>query len=339
MANALGELFGNIAGAIREKTGEVGTMKPAKFPEKIKAISTVKNQDKTITENGTYSADDGYTGLGTVTVEVAGAGGGSVPAGLYRRSVANKPYGGSATCFFKFNNKLYCISQEVYNDTAYHIFVFNNGTWVKRVPNATAGWSAANPGQITAIEHNGKVHIVSEYTKDHSIWDGVSETLEKVSVLHCIKCGLFVYNGELYTHSTSRKVFNKWNEDGTNTTYTFTSNLPAACTPFEYNGELYFFNSTNLYKLNLTGLTTTVVKSGLPNSSSAYYVAKGRYVYVFASSRCRKFDMETLSYVSDYFCYNCDWYEFAEVSGTLYGMMYASSMPYFDEIHEVVEEQ
>lgn len=75
MANALGGLFSEIAGAIREKTGEVVTMKPAKFPEKIKAISTVKNQDKTITENGTYSADDGYTGLGTVTVEVAGAGG------------------------------------------------------------------------------------------------------------------------------------------------------------------------------------------------------------------------------------------------------------------------
>lgn len=38
MANALGELFGNIAGAIREKTGEVGTMKPMEFPDKILGI-------------------------------------------------------------------------------------------------------------------------------------------------------------------------------------------------------------------------------------------------------------------------------------------------------------
>lgn len=33
-------------------------------------------QDKTITENGTYTADNGYDGLGTVTVNVASSGGG-----------------------------------------------------------------------------------------------------------------------------------------------------------------------------------------------------------------------------------------------------------------------
>lgn len=38
MANVLGELFGNIASAIREKNGETGTMKPAEFPAKIAAI-------------------------------------------------------------------------------------------------------------------------------------------------------------------------------------------------------------------------------------------------------------------------------------------------------------
>ena len=31
---------------------------------------TIKNQNKTVTENGTYKADSGYTGLGTVTVTV-----------------------------------------------------------------------------------------------------------------------------------------------------------------------------------------------------------------------------------------------------------------------------
>ena len=33
---------------------------------------TIKNQNKTITENGEYTADSGYTGLGKVTVDVAG---------------------------------------------------------------------------------------------------------------------------------------------------------------------------------------------------------------------------------------------------------------------------
>ena len=35
---------------------------------------TIKNQNKTITENGTYTADSGYTGLGTVTVDVQASG-------------------------------------------------------------------------------------------------------------------------------------------------------------------------------------------------------------------------------------------------------------------------
>lgn len=40
MANALGELFGDIANAIRSKTGDTGTIKPAEFPAKIVAIES-----------------------------------------------------------------------------------------------------------------------------------------------------------------------------------------------------------------------------------------------------------------------------------------------------------
>lgn len=35
-------------------------------------VGGINNQDKTITENGTYTADTGYTGLGEVTVNVSG---------------------------------------------------------------------------------------------------------------------------------------------------------------------------------------------------------------------------------------------------------------------------
>lgn len=37
--------------------------------------TTINNQDKTVTENGAYTADEGYTGLGTVTVNVASGSG------------------------------------------------------------------------------------------------------------------------------------------------------------------------------------------------------------------------------------------------------------------------
>ena len=41
-------------------------------------IDTVNNQDKTITENGTYIPDEGYTGFGSVTVDVESSGGGEI---------------------------------------------------------------------------------------------------------------------------------------------------------------------------------------------------------------------------------------------------------------------
>lgn len=44
------------------------------YPDKITEIQTgtpINNQDKTITANGSYTADKGYTGLGTVTVNVS----------------------------------------------------------------------------------------------------------------------------------------------------------------------------------------------------------------------------------------------------------------------------
>lgn len=40
----------------------------------------INNQDKTITENGEYTADAGFTGLGTVTVNVPTSGGGAAPS-------------------------------------------------------------------------------------------------------------------------------------------------------------------------------------------------------------------------------------------------------------------
>lgn len=54
MANVLGELFRNIAAAIREKTGDTATMKPADFPEKISNIEAGGGGAKIAV--GTYEA-------------------------------------------------------------------------------------------------------------------------------------------------------------------------------------------------------------------------------------------------------------------------------------------
>lgn len=63
----------NIANAIRNKNKTENTYKVSEMATAINDIQAdINNQDKTITENGTYTADEGYTGLGEVIVNVEG---------------------------------------------------------------------------------------------------------------------------------------------------------------------------------------------------------------------------------------------------------------------------
>ena len=62
----------SVADSIRAKAGKSGKLDfPSGFKSAIDSISKseIKNQDITIKENGTFTADDGYTGFGTVKVE------------------------------------------------------------------------------------------------------------------------------------------------------------------------------------------------------------------------------------------------------------------------------
>lgn len=67
MANVLGELFSGIANAIREKTGETGTMKPNEFPAKISAIEAGGSQGVKICYV-TFMSDDGTQEYGRKAV-------------------------------------------------------------------------------------------------------------------------------------------------------------------------------------------------------------------------------------------------------------------------------
>lgn len=74
MANVLAELFKNTANAIREKTGESGKMKPAEFPEKIRAIEAsggsgeAELESLIVTENGIYHPKESLEIGGTYTL-------------------------------------------------------------------------------------------------------------------------------------------------------------------------------------------------------------------------------------------------------------------------------
>ena len=68
------ETLEDVGNIIREKTGSVRLIDPINFASEIKRIPSDVDelllQDKTITENGEYAADDGYYGFNTITVDI-----------------------------------------------------------------------------------------------------------------------------------------------------------------------------------------------------------------------------------------------------------------------------
>lgn len=67
-----------VADSIRAKAGKSDKLEfPSGFKSAIDSISKseIKNQDITIKENGTYTPASGFTGFGSVKVEVESSGG------------------------------------------------------------------------------------------------------------------------------------------------------------------------------------------------------------------------------------------------------------------------
>lgn len=73
----------SVADSIRAKSGASGKLDfPSGFKSAVDGMQVggteIKNQDITITENGTYTPASGYTGFSSVKVEVESSGGGSM---------------------------------------------------------------------------------------------------------------------------------------------------------------------------------------------------------------------------------------------------------------------
>lgn len=77
MSDALGELFSDIAGVIRDKTGDTATMKPTEFPEKIDLLSDTSMVTATASDvlGGKVFVDSfGNKVIGTLVGDMSGAG-------------------------------------------------------------------------------------------------------------------------------------------------------------------------------------------------------------------------------------------------------------------------
>ena len=163
----------DVADAIREKKGTQDQIPAENFDTEIKSIETgtkINNQDKDITKNGTYTADEGYTGLGTVIVNVPQTG--DVPIKLFKtkeemnNSTGNKE--GDLAVVYRDEIK------PVTEDTEFNSCTFPNTVVLKEA------FSGNIYGRFRAVDQSGRFDGMVEVSSSRFRFDGFGDTMIQV---------------------------------------------------------------------------------------------------------------------------------------------------------------
>ena len=239
-------------------------------------------QDKTITENGTYTADGGYDGLGMVTVDVKGGGGG-LPVGGYWAPFDEIPKPNSYNWnFFELGGELYAFASKTASSvgTVYR-FKMENGAWVQLADETFVDCTLS---MLNAVELNGKLHFIARNeNKYHWTFDGsVMEQKNNVPV-SIYTNWLFVQDGKLKCHTPGypSKIYvwdeasDTWSQEATISHYNGMY--------FTIDGVVYFCadNNVYIYANNTFTLHCTVDRN--LRSTYTLCVANGK-VYFYETS-------------------------------------------------------
>lgn len=243
-------------------------------------IPEVVLQDKTITENGTYSADSGYDGLGSVIVDVKGSGGGSLPVGGYwkpENSIKPSTY---QSHVFVYNGKRYLYTLNDYQDTKYDIYLLEDDAYTLV---ATDVYNR-HLSYCGVVEYNGKMHFIGYDMKYHHIWDGSSAAFVTCANLPAIACNdsAFVMDGDLFIKTTS-SGFYKWIEDSD----TWESVAVVNCPTTSYESlvvigrKIYIVGYAKIYEVDWDAKTCTTIETNIPKgvSGKGCAVALNGYIY------------------------------------------------------------
>ena len=368
MSNVLGELFGDIADAIREKTGDTATMKPAEFPEKIGGIDVPKvvenypvvpdfsNGDQLLTAPDGYAVKsaiykkpetlipeniaEGVSVAGIVGSLSAGggSGGGSLPAGLYLEFGKHPVPNQYNQAWFKYNGELYAITGTTSTGGNYaRVYKFSGGVWNQIISSQFVD-SLGYPSSWTYIEYAGKIHFFGRDKKYHYTFDGTTFGSYNQAPNNISKKCAFIQDNKLKVFSYSTNTVYVWDEN--TDTWTSEATLGASSIYFEnVNGTIYATDEKKLCIYENGALTQITEVTGAPynyivaHNSSLYFQTKSKTT---AGSEWFRYDTSLLEpqyvgkmpYLGDYCLTEVDG-EFLLIFGVLGTAMHACV------IHEV----
>lgn len=211
--------------------------------------STVKEivlQDKTITENGEYTADEGFDGLGKVTVEVAGSDGGLEPGLYWRRSEI--PNISSRTKYYQsrfvYDGKLYAaVLTYTGSGSNPETYLWNDTAWTKVVDKMDV-YSDPHTARNRVL-YNGKLHFINGIY--HDVFDGTTyiqkANLPKETSGTCC----FVQNNKLMAFAYADGNLYEWDE--ATDTWSVYESLGISSSPHVLiNGSIYRIDSNRILK-------------------------------------------------------------------------------------------
>ena len=213
MANVLGELFQKIADAIREQTGETGTMKPADFPGAILGIEA--GSDITLIDNIDITPDfslgnqfivaqEGYAVKGATILKPETLIPENIAEGVEIAGVVGTMAGGSSNdvryvTFMNGDTVLYKKPVAVGDDC---VDVLTKGLISTPTKESTVqytygylGWGASDNG---AVDSN----ILKNITEDKTVYAIYTSTLRKYTITYLDDDGITVLHTEQVAYSS-----------------------------------------------------------------------------------------------------------------------------------------
>ena len=215
-------------------------------------------QDKTITENGTYTADSGYDGLGSVTVEVAGSGGGGLEAGVYW-GFGEAPPQQYYQKWFMYKGELYVMARTAATSgNEFNLYKYVDGKWSTLISNSTLPKALSSPLSWSFVEFNGKIHMLGCESTNHFEFNGTTFTQKNTLPNKIYMHATFVQNNQLKAYSYYDGNIYVWDES--TDTWTNEAKIGSKYNYYyavKFGEDVYFWNSDSLYKYE-NGVSTKI---------------------------------------------------------------------------------